>query len=258
MSAPAISAFGDGSHAPGASSLVVDGGGFGAFPGGAWIYANADLTGNADQLTVGSWNDLQLTVTIPGTLTNTPGTRYLFVQREDLAWSNGFPFTLESTADTGDATDSAAATDAASARATAFGSRAESAAATDVKVGVAAARAIVSDVISVAEVRAGLATAAASSSDSALATDIGNGLDGSQQAGDAADTVVVDDGQTASAVSSSAFADSAAVSDAALGTVLAFGARTDTVSVTDSAPQQQTRFRQGGRFIRVSSARRSA
>src|SRR5262245_57635011 len=94
MSAPGVSAFGDGSHAAGESGLTVDGGNFGAFAGSVWIYANSDLTGAADQLTVTAWNDLQITVTIPGSLTNTAGTRYLFVQREDLAWSDGFAFSL--------------------------------------------------------------------------------------------------------------------------------------------------------------------
>ena|SRR3990167_4654706 len=96
MAAPEVSAFGDGDHDPGATGLTVDGGGFGAFPGSVWIYENDDLTGNADELDVNSWNDLQLNVDIPGSLTNTAGTRYLFVQREDLAWSNAFAFTLAS------------------------------------------------------------------------------------------------------------------------------------------------------------------
>jgi len=96
MAAPGIAAFGDGSHAPGASGLAVQGGGFGAFPGHVWIYQNADRTGNADELTVTAWNGVEATVTIPGSLTNTAGTRYLFLQRSDLAWSNAFAFTLES------------------------------------------------------------------------------------------------------------------------------------------------------------------
>lgn len=59
------------------------------------MYANADLTGAADQLTVGAWNDIQLTgVEIPAAPNNVPGTVYLFVEREDLAWSQGFEFVL--------------------------------------------------------------------------------------------------------------------------------------------------------------------
>lgn len=95
MPAPGVSAFGDGSHAPGATGITVDGGGFGAFPGSVWIYENADLTGDSDELTVVSWDDIQILVDIPGSLNNAAGTRYLFVLREDLAWSNGFEFTLE-------------------------------------------------------------------------------------------------------------------------------------------------------------------
>lgn len=95
--APEISAFGDGDHEEGATGLTIDGGGFGAFPGSVWMYANADLTGAADQLTVGAWNDIQLTgVEIPASPNNSAGTVYLFVQREDLAWSQGFEFTLSS------------------------------------------------------------------------------------------------------------------------------------------------------------------
>lgn len=99
MAAPGIAAFGDGSHAPGASGLAVQGGGFGFYsPGvsGVWIYENADRTGDADELNIVSWNSVEATVDIPGSLTNTAGTRYLFLQRSDLAWSNAFAFTLES------------------------------------------------------------------------------------------------------------------------------------------------------------------
>lgn len=100
MPAPEISAFGDGAHDAGTAGIDIDGGGFGAFPGSAWIYASSDRTGNSDQLTVNSWNDIQINVDIPASLNNSDGTRYLFVQREDLAWSQGFEFTLgESTAD---------------------------------------------------------------------------------------------------------------------------------------------------------------
>lgn len=96
MPAPEISAFGDADHEIGEDSLTVDGGGFGAFPGSLWLYENADRTGAADELIVGAWTDIQLTgVEIPSALTNVAGTRYLYLLREDLAWSDGFPFTLE-------------------------------------------------------------------------------------------------------------------------------------------------------------------
>lgn len=98
MPAPELSGFGDGTHAFGETGLVVDGGGLGAFPGSLWIFENSDLSGAADQLTVGGWNDLQLTgVEIPATPNNSAGTRYLAVQREDLAWSVPLAFTLEDT-----------------------------------------------------------------------------------------------------------------------------------------------------------------
>lgn len=93
--APQVDSFGDGSHAPGASGITIAGAGFGPLAGSAWIYQNDDLTGSADELTVMSWADLEIVVDIPGSLTNTAGTRYLFLQRSDLAWSNAFAFTLE-------------------------------------------------------------------------------------------------------------------------------------------------------------------
>jgi hypothetical protein len=92
--APEISAFGDDLHEPGETGLTISGGGFGAFPGSAWIYQNADRSGAADELIVGSWNDIELSVDIPGSLNNSEGTAYLFVQREDLAWSQGYQFAL--------------------------------------------------------------------------------------------------------------------------------------------------------------------
>jgi hypothetical protein len=123
MPAPEVSAFGDGSHAPGTTGITVDGGGFGAFPGSVWIYQNADLSGLADQLAVVSWNDIQLTVDIPGSLNNGAGTRYLFVQREDLAWSNALAFTLQALgSETGSRTDTAVAADARAATAQRQGS----------------------------------------------------------------------------------------------------------------------------------------
>lgn len=95
MPAPEVSAFGDGDHEIGESGLAIDGGGFGGFPGAAWVYENANRTGATDQLTISAWNDIQLTgVDIPASPNNVAGTRYLFVQREDLAWSQAFSFTL--------------------------------------------------------------------------------------------------------------------------------------------------------------------
>jgi hypothetical protein len=93
--APEIASFGDGNHQIGATGLSIAGGGFGAFPGAAWIYAAADRSGAADQLTVGTWNDITLSgVEIPASPNNVAGTVYLFVMREDLAWSQAFTFTL--------------------------------------------------------------------------------------------------------------------------------------------------------------------
>jgi hypothetical protein len=93
--APEIASFGDGTHDEGETGLSILGGGFGAFPGSAWIYENADRSGLSDELVVGAWNDIALTgVEIPAVPNNAAGTVYLFVQREDLAWSQGFAFTL--------------------------------------------------------------------------------------------------------------------------------------------------------------------
>jgi hypothetical protein len=95
MPAPEVNAFGDGAHNAGETGLTIGGGGFGAFPGSAWIYENSDRTGVSDQLTVLGWNDIELSgVDIPASPANSSGTRYLFLQREDLAWSNAFAFTL--------------------------------------------------------------------------------------------------------------------------------------------------------------------
>lgn len=95
MPSPSIVSFGDGDHAVGESGLSVAGAGFGPFPGSLWIYENADRTGNADELTVGTWNDMVVGgIAIPSSLNNTTGTRYLFLQRADLAWSFPFAFTL--------------------------------------------------------------------------------------------------------------------------------------------------------------------
>lgn len=93
--APEIASFGDGNHQDGETGLTILGGGFGAFPGSAWIYQNADRTGLSDQLTVGTWNDIELSgVEIPATPNNAAGTVYLFVQHESTEWSQGFQFTL--------------------------------------------------------------------------------------------------------------------------------------------------------------------
>lgn len=95
MAAPEITAFGDGNHEPGATGLSVAGGGLGAFPGSLWMFENADGSGAADELTVGGWTDMALTgVEIPASPNNAEGTVYLRVQREDLAWSFPFQFTL--------------------------------------------------------------------------------------------------------------------------------------------------------------------
>lgn len=93
--APEIAGFGDGDHKQGETGLTITGGGFGAFPGSVWMYQNADRSGLADQLTVGAWSDLQVSgVAIPASPANAPGTVYLFLRREDLAWSQGLAFTL--------------------------------------------------------------------------------------------------------------------------------------------------------------------
>ena len=95
MPAPEVSTFGDGDHEIGESGLTIDGGGLGAFPGSVWIYENANRSGATDELTVGTWNDIALGgVAIPASPNNAAGTRYLFVQREDLAWSQGLAFVL--------------------------------------------------------------------------------------------------------------------------------------------------------------------
>lgn len=95
--APEIRAFGDANHESGETGLTIDGAGFGAFPGAAWLFENPDRTGLSDELVVGNWNDIQLTgVDIPAVTNNAAGTVYLFVMREDLAWSQGFAINLDS------------------------------------------------------------------------------------------------------------------------------------------------------------------
>lgn len=97
--APEIWDFGDESHQKGETGLSITGAGLGPFPGLARMYANADRTGAQDDLTVGTWGDMSLgDVEIPGTTNNVPGAVYAFVQREDLAWSTGFAFTLTAAA----------------------------------------------------------------------------------------------------------------------------------------------------------------
>ena len=94
--APVVWDFGDESHAAGATGLTVDGAGLGISAGELWMYQNADRSGSADQLTVGTWSMTQLTgVAIPETLNNSPGTVYLFAKRVDQAWSPAYQFTLE-------------------------------------------------------------------------------------------------------------------------------------------------------------------
>lgn len=95
MPAPDITSFGDGSHEVGETGLSILGAGFGAFPGSVWMYQNSDHTGLSDQLTVGAWDDLTIAgVSIPASTNNSAGTVYLFVEREDLALSQAFEFTL--------------------------------------------------------------------------------------------------------------------------------------------------------------------
>lgn len=129
--APEISAFGDGNHEEGESGLTVDGGGFGAFPGSVWMFQNADGSGAADELTVaGAWNDIQIAgVAIPAAPNNAPGTVYLRVLREDLAWSQGFAFSLSASGGTvtvGQAQETDSALSAVANRSVAVGIASES------------------------------------------------------------------------------------------------------------------------------------
>jgi hypothetical protein len=83
---------------PGAFDLTIEGSFLGVFPetGALFIYENENQTGTVDELSIGGGNDLQLTgVSVPGTLNNSSGTRYLFYQRgNDLAWSFPLAFVL--------------------------------------------------------------------------------------------------------------------------------------------------------------------
>jgi hypothetical protein len=93
--APEIASFGDANHEAGETGLAIAGAGFGAFAGTVWMYQNADRTGLADQLTASGWTDMQISgIEIPASPNNGAGPVYLFVEREDLAWSVPFAFTL--------------------------------------------------------------------------------------------------------------------------------------------------------------------
>lgn len=94
--APEIASFGDGSHQQGETGLTISGGGFGAFAGRVLMAQNADGSGLVDLLTVsGPWNDIEIAgIDIPASPNNSAGTVYAIVEREDLAWSQGFQFTL--------------------------------------------------------------------------------------------------------------------------------------------------------------------
>ena len=95
MAAPVVSNFGDEDHRQGESALTIDGFQFGHFTGAAWVFQNANRTGNADELTVGTWGDMQLTgVEIPSSTNNVPGTVSLFVRTDGMVWSLPYTFTL--------------------------------------------------------------------------------------------------------------------------------------------------------------------
>lgn len=94
--APEIASFGDGDHEEGETGLTASGGGFGAFPGRVLMCQNSDGSGLVDVLTVnGAWSDIEIAgIDIPASPNNAPGAVYLIIEREDLAWSQGFAFTL--------------------------------------------------------------------------------------------------------------------------------------------------------------------
>ncbi len=95
MAAPVVIDFGDEAHDSGETGLTIDGFQFGFFSGAAWMFQNANRTGASDQLTVGTWTDMQLTgVAIPGSPTNATGTVFLFVRTENLEWSLPYEFTM--------------------------------------------------------------------------------------------------------------------------------------------------------------------
>lgn len=94
--APEVSAFGDGNLRIGQTGITLTGGGFGAFPGSVWISGGINRTGNLQQCPIsGNWNDIEITgIRIPPTSSVGPGTRYVQLRREDLAWSQSLAFTL--------------------------------------------------------------------------------------------------------------------------------------------------------------------
>jgi hypothetical protein len=95
MPIPEIGDFGDEDHLEGETGLTATGAGFGAFPGEVWMYQNSDRSGLSDQLTQTTWHDMAVGgIAIPGSPNNAPGAVFLFLQREDLAWSLGYSFTL--------------------------------------------------------------------------------------------------------------------------------------------------------------------
>jgi hypothetical protein len=118
MPAPVITAFGDADHSAGETGLTVDGLGFDPFAdsGNLWIFENNDPNnpGLQDQLTFSGGHDQQLTgVEIPAVLNNVTGPAFLFFERIDGAFSDGFAFDL--TAGIFVAVGTAAETDAAQA-----------------------------------------------------------------------------------------------------------------------------------------------
>lgn len=98
MANPFVTNFGDEDHEEGETGLTVQGQDFGNFPGELWMFANADRSGAADQLTVGTWADQLLSgVEIPESPNNSTGTVYLGVKTENLDWSTPvfeYSFTL--------------------------------------------------------------------------------------------------------------------------------------------------------------------
>lgn len=99
MVAPLITDFGDEDHDLGETGLAVAG--FDFFPGVAeqgelWMFENADRSGAADQLTIGTHSNNSIPdVEIPASPNNSAGTVYLAFRRGgDQAWSNSYSFTL--------------------------------------------------------------------------------------------------------------------------------------------------------------------
>lgn len=97
MAAPVISNFGDENHEEGETGLTVSGFQFSHFAGELWMHQNNSVAspGNTDQLTVGTWADMQLSgVEIPASPNNATGTVFLFVKTENDEWSLPYTFTL--------------------------------------------------------------------------------------------------------------------------------------------------------------------